>query len=117
MTTVGVASLDAAPLATSRRLLLLHLTDADSSGATYADRTRKLKIAMGEQPTLIRDGEAEIRLALDDPSSLDVYGLDAAGRRTGTVAASAEDGALAFTVRVRGERGARMCYEIVRRGK
>lgn len=116
MTTVGVASLDAAPLATSRRLLLLHLTDADATGATYTDRTRKLKIAAGQrQPTLIRDGEAEIRLALDEPSSFDVYGLDAAGRRTGTVAATVEDGALAFTARVRGERGARMCYEIVRR--
>ena len=117
MTTVGVASLDAAPLAKSRRLLLLHLTDADSSGATYADRTRKLKIAEGRRQTLIRDGEAEVRLALDDPSSFDVYGLDAAGRRTGTVAATVEDGALAFTARVRGERGARMCYEIVRKGE
>ena len=114
MTTVGVASLDAKPISTSLHLLLTHLTDAESADALYADATCRLKIANGSQKTVIRAGEAVIRLRLEEPSLYAVYGLDAAGRRNGRLATTVEDGALVFTASIRGEKGARICYEIVK---
>ena len=114
MTTIGVAALDTEPLASSGRLLLFHLTDAQSAEAAYSDATCTLKIENGTQRTVIRAGEAAVRLRLDDPAACVVYGLDAAGRRMEQVPATVEDGCLCFTASVKTERGARMCYEIVR---
>ena len=114
MTTVGLVSVDGAPLATSGRMVLLHLTDAQTDGALYADASRKLRLVGGKGPTVIRDGEVAVRLRLAAPERYAVYGLDAAGRRTGKVETAVENGELAFTAAVRGARGARIHYEITR---
>lgn len=114
MTTVVVASLEGSSIPQSKRLLLTHLTDMQAAGAVYADKARKLMIANGSAQKLVRSGVADIRLRLDNPERCKVFGLDAAGHRTGQIGARADNGHLFFTVSVRGEKGARICYEVVR---
>ena len=113
-TTVAVSSMDCLSIATSRRMLLTHLTDAQANGTRFADESCKRKLEAGTQPILIRDGEVRISLLVEKPSEVAVYGLNASGVRTERIDAAVEDGRLCFTARVRGAKGARICYELTR---
>lgn len=113
-TTVAISSLDRSPIRTSCRMLLTHLTDAQAEGTRFADETCKRKIATGAQPVLIRNGEVRITLEVDDPDEISVYALDASGGRTERVLTNVENGRLHFSACVRGTKGARICYELIR---
>lgn len=112
-TTIAATSLDGKPLGESGHVLVTHLTDAQAEGRQFGDETRTRMLAWGHQPTLIRDGEAEI--ALQAPlvnNPFQVWALGTDGKREGIVASRFEDGRLLFTARVRGPNGACMAYEI-----
>jgi len=113
--TVWVSSLDGAPVPSARCILLTHLTDVQGEGATFADSERKVLLKYG-RGALVRNGTAHIFLSLADPAAYVVYELETSGRRLGTVHAEVRDGKLAFTASVDGPNGARMLYEIVRKG-
>jgi hypothetical protein len=113
--TVWVSALDNAAVAASRRLVLTHLTDVQNTGVRYAERARKTLLSAGSLPPLVRDGQAEVALALNAPEAYSVYALATSGRRTEKLASRAEGGALRFTASVTGgTTGARMLYEVVR---
>lgn len=76
--TVVVAALADGDLATSKRLLVLHLTDAQNSGATFASRRHTLLDNWGKSPVLIRGGSITVQLA---GSPLKAYALDLRGAR------------------------------------
>ena len=121
--TVFASSLDGAPLAESRRILVSHLTDAKSRGATFMDDSRLVLLNWSEakrepdgtRPPLLREGTAEISLSLSgSPRGIAVYALGSDGRREGRVPATlAPDGTLTFTASVRQPFGACMLYEIL----
>ena len=113
--TVWVSSLDAEPIATSKRLLVTHLTDLQNSGIRYAEGARKTLLDWGNLPHLVRNGKAAVRLTLGKPETFDVFALSTGGKRLGKVATQVKDGYLEFTADVNGnpEEGARMLYEIV----
>ncbi len=112
--TVWVSALDDQPIASSRRLLLTHLTDLQNTGTRYAERARRTLLDWGRLPHLVRAGRAEVRLCLRNPHEFQVWALSTAGRRVAQVPARVQDGALAFTVDVTSarEHGAVLCYEI-----
>lgn len=112
--TVFVTSLDGAPIRGSRRLLLTHLTDLQNSGASYAEAARKTLLGWGGLPHLVRDGAAQVRLAVEAPETCTVWALSTGGRRLERVASSVDAGGLLIPVRVRAAEGARMLYEITR---
>ena len=112
--TVWASSLDGAPVAASRRILVTHLTDVQGEGAKYADPEKTTLLAFGKG-SLVRNGTARIALALAEPGSYTVYELDTSGKRLGTIPAEVRDGKLCFTAAVDGPHGARMLYEVVRR--
>jgi hypothetical protein len=112
--TVWVSALDREPVASSRRLLLTHLTDVQNTGVRYAERARQTLLSWGKLPYLMRVGEAHVTLALNDPGAYTVYALATNGRRLQKVDAKAEGGKLVFTAAVASQNGARMLYEIVR---
>lgn len=85
-TTVAAISLDGEPLAESRSILLLHLTDTTVEGCTF-NSTRTLHKAGGTGPLLYRRGRCDITLASSLPfrvTPLSVDG-DALAPLTGTV--------------------------------
>ena len=75
--TVIVAALDAGTLATSRKLLVLHLTDALNSGMSFADQRHTLLENWGKAPVLVRDGHLVLTIPGDTPAiatALDLSG-------------------------------------------
>ncbi len=112
--TVWVSSLDKAPITSSNRLLLSHLTDLQYTGAKYTNRSNTVLLNWGTLPHLVRIGRAEISLTLDNPEKYAVYALATSGRRLSRITASASEGTLSFTADVAHPDGAVMLYEIVR---
>ena len=112
--TVWASSLDGTPVASSRRILLTHLTDVQGEGAKFADPEKTILLRFGKG-SLVRNGTAQISLALAEPFAYEVYELETSGKRLGSVPAESRDGKLCFTAAVDGPYGARMLYEIVRR--
>ena len=113
--TVWVSALDGNPIKSSSRLLLTHLTDVQNSGTRYAQQTRKTLLAWGGLPHLVRNGTAEIRLAVKPAKDYKVYVLSTSGRRLAAVPCRVVKGRLAFAAVVDGQSGsAAMLYEVVK---
>jgi len=113
--TVWVSSLDGRPITRSPRLLLTHLTDVQNSGIRYAQQSRKTLLAWGGLPHLVRNGKAEIRLAVKPAKAYKVFALSTGGRRVAEIPARVVKGRLAFTAAVDGQNGsATMLYEIAK---
>lgn len=112
--TVWVSALDDAPIRTSRRLLVTHLTDLQNTGIRYAERARQTLLDWGRLPHLVRAGRAEVRIQLADPSAYRVWALASDGQRLTEIPSQATGGELVFTADVSsgGDRGAILCYEI-----
>jgi hypothetical protein len=113
--TVWVSSLDGNPIQSSARLLLTHLTDVQNSGIRYAQKSRKTLLAWGGLPHLVRNGKAEIRLAVKPAKEYKVYVLATSGRRLALVPSRVVKGRLAFTATVDASpETAAFLYEIVK---
>ena len=108
-----VSSLDNAPLASSSRILLVHLTDVQGDGARYADQLRRTLLSWG-RGCLMEAGVAKVTLCIDKPEECIVHELDTAGNRVGTLPTLTQCGALSFDVSTRGPNGGRIYYEIDR---
>ncbi len=111
--TVWVSSLDGAPIAESRRLLITHLTDLQNTGISYADGARTTLLAWGSPPHLVRDGGARVTLRLARPARAQAWALSTGGRRLAPVPVRVDGQTLTLELAVRGESGARMLYELV----
>ncbi len=122
---------DMRPLATARRILVMHLTDLQSEGSEFSDETFQTTLKKGAAP-LVADGTAKISLRLSTNGKCQVFPLSTDGRRLGEIpcewnvattppssrdgdGAVATSGTLSFTASVRGSDGkARLYYEITR---
>ena len=113
--TIWTSSLDGAPIAASRRLLLTHLTDVQNSGIRYADAGKRILLAWGKGPHLMRAGRAAVSLACAE-GTWQVWALSPTGRRVREVAATYRDGRLSFTADVAADpANASYLYEVVAR--
>lgn len=113
--TVFVTSVDGKAIRESGRLLVTHLTDLQNTETVYAEQARQTLLDWGKMPHLVRAGTAKVRIAVKEPGEWKVYGLSVSGKREGEVTAKVVEGGIEFTCDVKGEGGARMLYEIVRR--
>lgn len=112
--TVWVSALDTAPIRNSRRLLVTHLTDLQNTGIKYLEEARRTLLAWGTLPHLVRAGQAEVAIRINDAARLKVWALSTGGKRIAQVPAQAQNDTLTFTADVAGDvqAGARMLYEI-----
>lgn len=110
--TVWVSSLDGKPIATSKHLLITHLTDLQNSGAHYADMARTIITAWGGMPHLVRRGRATVTVRIAHASNARVWALATSGDRTAEVPTRAQGGALAVSLDTDGGGKARMMYEV-----
>ncbi len=116
--TVCATSVDSEPrpLAESRRILVMHLTDLQSEGSEFGDETFQVTLKKGVAP-LVADGTAEIslRLSTNGNNPYKVFALSTDGHRLGEIPCRlSTNGTLSFTASVRGPDGkARLYYEIV----
>jgi hypothetical protein len=117
---VWANALDDQPLAKSKRVLLTHLTDLQNIGVTFAERAHRTLISWGTKRLsdpgphhLMKIGEADIALQLENAENAKVYGLAMTGERLSEMPTRAIGGWLHFTADTRGTDGGRMYYEIV----
>lgn len=111
--TVWVSSVDGAPIRTSKRLLITHLTDLQNAGARYGDQARRVLMEWGGLPHLVLHGKAEVALRLAAPARATVWGLSQGGKRLEKVPTRVEGGALVVALDVDRGGKARMLYEVV----
>ncbi len=113
-TTVWVSALDNQPIATSRRMLVTHLTDLQNTNIRYAEKARQTMLAWGDLPHLVRTGQAEVRIRTANPETLQVWAVSTDGSRVQKMATKVSDGALVFTADVAcaKDHGAILSYEI-----
>lgn len=107
-------SVEPGPLAKSRRILLLHLTDILPTRMKFADARLSRLEAWGTAPLLAERGEAEIALKLPKANAFRVYALDVSGKRLGEMKTSTEGKSLTFEAKVFHPGGIAFAYEIVR---
>ena len=86
---------------------MTHLTDVQGEGAKFADPEKTILLRFGKG-SLVRNGTAQVALALMEPAAYTVYELETSGKRLGTVPAEVRDGRLCFTAAV-AARTARAC--------
>jgi hypothetical protein len=110
--TVWVSSIDGEPIASSRRLLVTHLTDLQNSGARFGEKARQTLYEWGRTPHLVLDGAATVAIALAEAENAQAWALSTGGKRVAPVPTAVQDGMLVLPVRVTGPEGARMLYEI-----
>lgn len=112
---VSASAMDGAGLAESKRILVLHLTNVLSSGMKFRDRSMSILETRGKVPSLVRRGEAGVRLALAPGAEPAVYGCDLTGRRIEKVnSVFSPDGQLQFQADTFQLQVPCLVYEIVR---
>jgi hypothetical protein len=92
---LSVHSLDAQPIATSRRLLAVLATDLLNQGMRLEDDGRVV-VTWGQAQKLLRSGRAAVSLRCAAP--LKAWVLDGSGKRLAEVPTSFKDGVLAVTL-------------------
>ena len=111
---VSASAMDGEPLASSKRILLLHITDVQNTGAEFTNEKMTDTKSWGMLPYLAKTGSARVRLA-NANKGLKVYALASDGSRLRAVPATYENGAYAFTAAVAAGEGANtptMMYEL-----
>lgn len=113
--TIYVTAVDRRPLASSRRMLLAHLTDVQNTGTMFSGKERSELVNWGGLPHLAKLGTAEVTLQVQTPSIMRIYRLDQSGRRLGTVPFTKLAKAIRFNVSTRDPLSgmAVLYYEIV----
>ncbi|MFB3881937.1 MAG: hypothetical protein ACE149_11785 [Armatimonadota bacterium] len=109
---VWVSSVDGEPIASSKRMLLVHITDVQNSGARFGDQRRHVLEESGGLPYLARRGKARVSLTNGGAEALQVWALDMSGRRLAQVPVVSEGRSVSFVVDTRGPAGACFYYEI-----
>jgi hypothetical protein len=113
--TVYAGSLTELPLATSRRILLLLVTDALNSGMTFTDSKRHQLVALGQSPVLMRIIQADIVLHNSAPGKAHLWALGANGERAEEIPLSEKDGSLIARIDTGGlHNGPTPYFEIIR---
>ncbi len=110
---VCAAALDGRPVASSRRILVMHLTDVQAAGVTYMNEAKRVLLHGGRGGSLARRGTAAVMLRLEGRETCTVYALDTSGARTGAVSSRRDGDLLSFTCSTAGD-GVHFHYEIVR---
>jgi hypothetical protein len=111
---IAAISADGQPLAQSRRMLLLHLTDTQATKAKFASSEMEQLDSWGEPPFLAARGEATMTLLGASSRKYELYAVNTAGKRLGAVALSPDgQGGLSFQAKVFSDLGQIFAYELV----
>lgn len=109
------SSMDGKPLADSRRILLLFLTDSLNTGTRFFNATRYRLEAPGRFPALVRRGAVEVTLRLDGESTPELHAVGMDGKRRFSLPVlQNRDGELAFRLDTHAGEKAVAAWELCR---
>ena len=113
---IWASAVDLKPLVESNRILLTFLTDLQKDGTQFLNEKGLVLQKWGSERMVVRRGEADVTLALQDAGNYDVWMLETDGRRTTKVPVNIVDGKLSFTASVKGpDDKAHFLFEIIRK--
>jgi hypothetical protein len=113
--TVFASAMDDKPLASSNRILLLHLTDARNTQMQFQDQAGRIVEAWGKLPLLVKNGTARISLAIESPATMKVFAVDLSGHRMRSIPYTVtSSGQLTFEANTFGSEQGVLAYELVR---
>ena len=110
--TVWVSAVDDHDIATSKRLLITHLTDLQNTDMKYADIRRKVLLEWGHAPHIVQNGRAEITVKMQNPQAATVWRLRTDGERLSKLDATVTPDGLRIPLDIRGPHGAQLLYEV-----
>jgi hypothetical protein len=110
---IGVSSIDAQPLGTSRHLLIFHLTDSSNTRTKYFDHKRTIMTEWGVLPQLVRRDSAMIRMNLNPEHKISAWAVTMSGKRLNEVPVSYRNGAFEMLVNTDQPTGGCMTYELL----
>ena len=94
----ALASLDGKPIASSKRLLIWVLTDAENTGMQFTNSSRETIVRLGGWPPRARTISAEVRIGLQATQPMRVWPLSLAGERRSELPSKLANGELSFTL-------------------
>jgi hypothetical protein len=109
--TVAVCAMDGQPLSASTRLLILHLTEAQSTGSRFRNAERKIIETWGDGPPLVRRGTARLTLPVA-PASVKVWALAMSGERLWEVPVKPAGAGSELTLTSVSPQGVALAYEL-----
>ena len=111
---VAVSSLDGLPIATSKHLLVTHLTDLQNTGERFASPERRVIEDWGHLPYLVRTGTAEVSLMRSDGRAAKAWRLDTTGVRAAALPVHVDKRGATVALSTRAPDGsATLYYEVV----
>ncbi|WOO41025.1 hypothetical protein [Rubellicoccus peritrichatus] len=112
--TIFIGAIDDKPLAASDRVLILHLTNALPSGATFGEKGMYSILGRGKLPILIQRGSANITVPKANLNSdTKLYALDLTGQRVAEIPFEREAGSITFTAQtIAPDRRTTLAYEL-----
>lgn len=114
---VAVASTDEESIARTHRLLILHLSDIQPTGAEYTDGEHTRITSLGTLPHLVRSSEAEITIEHEAAQSAQIWSVDTSGKRLEEIPFTVSGSKISFTAKTTGYTHTTMTYEIIFKGK
>ena len=111
---VSVISVDGEPIAQSKRLLVLHLTNALPTGMRFADQSARLLQGWGAFPQLVERGSVDLNIRLADGATYKAWAVDATGKRQREVPLEKTDAGWLLKAATVTNEGTQLAYEIAR---
>jgi len=113
--TVFVGAVDDQPIQTSKRLLVMHLTDVQNDKIKF-NKDLTIWEEVGQLPHLVRKGQAKITLRLKDAKNAKVWAVDLSGKRKAELAITRTETAITFSAETINPEGTFLVYEVVVEG-
>ncbi|EIQ01359.1 hypothetical protein OpiT1DRAFT_05935 [Opitutaceae bacterium TAV1] len=110
---LSVIALGDEPLATTRRVLVTHLTDALPEGMQFEKPDHKLLLGWGEGPHLVQRGDATLTLRLA-PGAWKAWAVDATGARVREIPLQNRDGKFVLNSATVSPEGTQLAFELAR---
>lgn len=110
---ITAASLDGAPLRGSKRILLVHATNAASEGTVYSNEFFDAEIEIGTFPMLIRSAKFAVELETRSAAAPKIYALNFDGTREKELPTKWQTGKLSFELDTSTLEYGTVFYEIV----
>lgn len=111
---VSASAMDGETLESSKRILVMHLTDVKNSNTKFLNKEMTVQETNGGAPSLVRSGKAEITMKLN--GDVEVYGCDLMGNRIESIPVTKNGDGFTFTAQtVKDNKAAYLVYEVVRK--
>lgn len=95
---VAVSALDSAPIAASRRMLLILATDAQNTDMRFRDGERRTVEAFGRMPILIKREVVTLSFGFDEPAEVSLRALRLNGETAERLPVTVEGSRVAFAL-------------------